>query len=94
MTDYHALAVDLARAHRDALVFPNRPIVRIPHDPLAHAANAIDDARADFEFALMEAFNSGDVDGLDRLVAQLTKCADGLLVAETMAKDLAERMRR
>ncbi len=76
------------------LKFPDRKITVIPHDPLADAVRAIDSARADFEFALAEAFNVNDVDGMARLVMHIQACADGLLVLETMAKDLAARMAR
>lgn len=83
---------DPLREDRQPLNFPPRPIVLLPHDPLAYAVRAIDGARADFEFALAEAFTSGDRAGLETLLAHLEKAADGLLVCEAMGKDFRERM--
>lgn len=92
-----ALAVGLSRAEasRKVVLFPVRPaLAAVTHDPLAGAVETIATLRDHFEFAVCEAFNAGDPDGLAALLAQITQCADGLLVAESMAKDLAGRMQR
>ncbi len=43
--------------------------------------------------ALAEAFNSNDHEGMAQLLTQIQRCADGLLVVESMAKDFAGRMK-
>jgi hypothetical protein len=75
---------------RDVLQFPTPT----PHDPMAESIDAIQTARWNFEFAVIEAFNAGDADGLTRLSEQVARCADGLRVVETMARDFQGRMPR
>ena len=87
------LTADLSRREAgQPLKFPERKITAVPHDPLAYAVRNIDSARADLEFALAEAWNSRDVEGMKQLVQHIEACADGLLVVETMARDLQGRM--
>jgi hypothetical protein len=92
MTRLEQYAGDLARTQRDALKFPTRPIVRIPHDPMAHATLAIRDAAHDFTFAIAEAYNATDREGMTALREHLASCIEALQVVEAMARDFAGRM--
>jgi hypothetical protein len=89
--DYFAEAVAITKAHRDALTFSPRPILTLPHDPLADAVRAIDSARADFEFAVIEAHEARDAEGLRQIRTHLAACLEGLRVVELMAQDFAHR---
>lgn len=75
------------------LPFPNRPIVPLPVDPLAHAVRDIESAAHDFTFALAEAFNAKDREGLAEIVDQLGVCVEALLVAVSMGRDFTRRMK-
>lgn len=87
------LAVNLSRAEaRQPLRFPDRKIVSIPHDPLAHAVNAVREAAHDFTFAIAEAYNAKDLDGLTEIQGHLSRCIEALQVVESMASDFERRM--
>ncbi len=85
------LAVGLSRA--EVLRFPDRKIVAIPHDPLGHATRAIQDGAHDFMFAISEAFNAKDADGLAEIQGHIAACVEALRVVETMAVDFSQRLR-
>lgn len=93
-----ALAVGLSRAEAsrvaDVLRFPDRPIVVIPHDPIAHATGAIKTAADDFMFAISEAFNAGDVEGLAALQEHIGNCVEAIAVVKSMAADFKGRMEK
>ena len=75
------------------LQFPNRPIVPLPVDPLAHAVRDVESAAHDFTFAMAEAFNAQDREGLAEIVDQLSACVDALLQPVAMARDFQSRLK-
>jgi hypothetical protein len=88
MTNYEALAVDLART----LTFTPKPPIEKP-DPLAMTLRAFDRVPHDFAFALSEAFNAGSLEELAAIQAQLSACIEQLQVVEQMGSDFEKRMR-
>lgn len=94
MSALEQFAADLARAAapRPTLRFPDRKIIAIPHDPIAHATGAIKSAADDFMFAIAEAFNCGDVDGLKDLREHIAHCTEAMRVVEMMAADFTTRI--
>lgn len=93
MSGLEAFTANLARREAgQPLRFPDRKIVAIPHDPIAHATGAIKSAAEDFMFAIAEAFNSRDVDGLTDLRAHIANCTEAMRVVEMMAADFTQRI--
>lgn len=92
--DLETYAANCARAEAgQPLRFPESKITPIPHDPLAHADGAIQQATEELQFAVIEAFAANDATGMAQLVAHIQKRADALLVLETMSKDLQSRIK-
>lgn len=93
MSALETFAANLARADAgQPLKFSPRKIVAIPHDPIAHATGAIKTAADDFMFAIAEAFNCRDVEGLKELREHIANCTEAMRVVEMMAADFTDRM--
>ena len=76
----------------EPLKFPERKIVVIPHDPLAHAVRDVQSAAHDFTFAIAEAANAKDLEGLAVIQRHLSDCLEALQVVEYMANDFEKRI--
>lgn len=74
------------------LQFPERKSSPVPHDPLLDAIDAVREAAHDFTFAIAEAYNAKDRDGLAEVQGQISACIEALQVVEAMASDFEQRI--